>query len=139
MKNLDAIKVLIVDDMSSMQKIIQNLLMEIGVQHFELAYDGKEGIEAALKNCDEGAPFDIIFSDVNMPIISGIDMVKKLRADERFGETPIIMISAETEVDAIKGMIEAGATDRVEKPFRKEALLEKMKMAMKGKVNFPPV
>ena len=85
-------KILIVDDSTTMRRIIKNLLIKSGYSDILEAGDGQEALEVLEGNTDVG----LILTDWNMPRMTGIDFVKKVRGDERFGRVPIIMVTTNT-------------------------------------------
>lgn len=114
-------KILIVDDSSTMRKIVMRTLRQAG-------YDGAEVLEAAdgiegLAALDQG-PVDLIFSDVNMPNMSGLDFLKALRDREEFEDTPVVMVTTEGGQSAMSEAVELGANGYVVKPFTADKLRE---------------
>ncbi len=112
-------KILIVDDSSTMRKIVMRTLRQAG-------YDGAEVIEAGdgvegLSVLDNGA-VDIVFSDVNMPNMGGIDFVKAIRGRADGAEVPIVMVTTEGGQDAMGEAKDAGASGYVVKPFTADKL-----------------
>src|SRR5271165_3364258 len=90
--SLGPIRFLVVDDMEVMRKVTTDQLRALGAQHIELANDG----QAAL-NLLRNQPFDLVLADWNMPVMTGIELLKTVRADEQLATLPIIMVTAESE------------------------------------------
>jgi len=114
-------KILIVDDFSTMRRIIKNLLRDLGFTNTQEADDGLTALPM-LKNGD----FDFLVTDWNMPGMSGIDLLKHVRADERLSSLPILMVTAEAKRDQIVEAAKAGVNGYVIKPFTAAALKEKI-------------
>ena len=122
MSDLDfTMKVLVVDDMSTMRRIIKNVLRQIGYTSVEEAADGKEALEKL-----KGGGFGLVVSDWNMPVMSGIELLKAIRADAELKTLPVLMVTAEAQKENIIEAVQAGVSNYVVKPFTAEALLEKL-------------
>ncbi len=114
-------KILIVDDFSTMRRIIKNLLRDLGFSNTHEADDGTSGLPM-LKNGD----FDFLITDWNMPGMSGLDLLKAIRADEKIKSLPILMVTAESKREQIVSAAEAGVNGYVVKPFTAQTLQEKI-------------
>ncbi len=123
-------KILIVDDFSTMRRIIKNLLRDLGFTNTQEADDGLTALPM-LKNGD----FDFLVTDWNMPGMTGIDLLKQVRADERISSMPILMVTAEAKRDQIVEAAQAGVNGYVIKPFTAAALKEKIEKILGLKVN----
>ena len=120
------IKILIVDDMATMRKIIKNMLTQIGFTNISEADDGAIAwsmIESAMK---EGRPYEFIISDWNMSQLSGLDLLKKIRATPGLGKLPFLMITAEAEQGNVVVAVKAGVSNFIVKPFSAQVLKEKI-------------
>jgi two-component system chemotaxis response regulator CheY len=115
-------KFLVVDDFPTMRRIIRNLLKELGFTNVEEAEDGVDGL-AKLRDGD----FQFVVSDWNMPNMTGIDMLKQIRADEQLQHLPVLMVTAEAKKENIIAAAQAGASGYVVKPFTAATLDEKLK------------
>ena len=115
------IKFLIVDDFSTMRRIIRNLLKELGYTNVDEAEDGVMGLNK-LKNGN----FDFVISDWNMPNMDGLDMLKAIRADAATATIPVLMVTAEAKKENIIAAAQAGANGYVVKPFTAVTLDEKL-------------
>ena len=125
-------KVLVIDDMSTRRKIIKNMLKKIGFTNITEADDGATAwpmIEEAYNNNE---PFEFIVSDWNMPQMSGLDLIKKMRADERFKQTPFLMITAEAEQGNVVIAVKAGVSNFIVKPFNEAVLKDKISKIFKA-------
>lgn len=114
-------KILVVDDFSTMRRIVKNLLRDLGFSNTHEADDGSTAWPM-LQNGD----FDFVVTDWNMPGMSGIDLLKKIRTDERLKGTPVLMVTAEAKRDQIVAAAQAGVNGYVVKPFTAAALKEKI-------------
>jgi two-component system chemotaxis response regulator CheY len=121
-------RILIVDDMMTMRKLVGKACREIGFTDITEASDGAKGWEAITS---ANPAFGLVISDWNMPNATGLDLVKRIRGDGRFGKTPFIMVTAETEAHQIKEAIVAGVSNYVVKPFTAEGLKEKIEAVHK--------
>ncbi len=120
------IKILVVDDMSTMRKIIKNMLGQIGFTNIAEADDGATAwpmIENAIK---EGTPYEFIVSDWNMPQMSGLDLLKKVRSTSGLEKLPFLMITAEAEQGNVVIAVKAGVSNFIVKPFSAAVLKEKI-------------
>lgn len=130
MSDLDfTMKVLVVDDMSTMRRIIKNVLKQIGYTSVEEAPDGKE----ALKKL-KGGGFGLVVTDWNMPVMTGLELLKVIRADAELKILPVLMVTAEAQKENIIEAIQAGVSNYVVKPFTAEALLEKLTKVFAKKI-----
>ncbi|KPC33307.1 Chemotaxis protein CheY [Pseudomonas syringae pv. cilantro] len=114
-------KILIVDDFSTMRRIIKNLLRDLGFTNTSEADDGL----TALPMLQSGA-FDFLVTDWNMPGMSGIDLLRQVRADDRLKSLPVLMVTAEAKREQIIEAAQAGVNGYVVKPFTAQALKEKI-------------
>ncbi len=119
-------KFLVVDDFSTMRRIIRNLLKEIGFTHLDEAEDGLVAL-AKLKN----AKYDFVVTDWNMPNMSGIELLRAIRQDETLKHLPVLMITAEAKKENIISAAQAGASGYIVKPFTSAVLEEKLNKVFK--------
>lgn len=110
-------QILIVDDSASMRNMVATTLKSAGHQVLD-AGDGKAGLDKA-----KAGQFDAIVTDLNMPIMNGIDLVKNLRNLPKYKYTPILLLTTESSMDKKSAGREAGATGWLVKPFNPEKLL----------------
>jgi len=114
-------KILIVDDFSTMRRIIKYLLRDLGFNNTVEADDGN----TALPVLNAGG-IDFLITDWNMPVMEGIDLVKAVRADEKLKTLPILMVTAEAKREQIVSAAQAGVNGYVVKPFTAATLKEKI-------------
>lgn len=115
------LKFLIVDDFSTMRRIVRNLLKEIGYANADEAEDGVAAL-AKLK----GGGFDFVISDINMPNMNGFELLAQIRAEPALKSLPVLMVTAEAKKEDIVTAAQAGASGYIVKPFTKATLEEKL-------------
>jgi two-component system chemotaxis response regulator CheY len=114
-------KILVVDDFSTMRRIIRNLLRELGFNNIFEADDG----QSALPKLQSGG-IDFLITDWNMPGMTGIDLLRAVRADPNLAQLPVLMVTAEAKRDQIVEAAQAGVNGYVIKPFTAATLQEKI-------------
>jgi two-component system chemotaxis response regulator CheY len=114
-------KILVVDDFSTMRRIIKNLLRDLGFTNTDEADDGN----TALPMLQTGK-YDFLVTDWNMPGMTGIDLLRNVRADENLKTLPVLMVTAEAKRDQIVAAAQAGVNGYVVKPFTAAVLKEKI-------------
>ena len=115
------LRFLIVDDFSTMRRIIRNLLKEIGYGNADEAEDG----QAALAKLRAGS-FDFVVSDINMPNMNGFELLSSIRSDDALKHLPVLMVTAEARKEDIVSAAQAGASGYIVKPFTRATLEEKL-------------
>lgn len=125
-------KILIVDDMSTMRKIIKNMLGKMGCTDMHEADDGAPAWKMIQESYEAGQPYQFIVSDWNMPQMTGLDLLKNLREDERFKTLPFLMITAEAEQSNVIIAVKAGVSNFIVKPFSIVTLKEKIDKVFPG-------
>lgn len=113
---------LVVDDFSTMRRIVRNLLKELGYSNIDEAEDGV----VALQKLGSG-DFDFVISDWNMPNMDGLTLLQSIRADAALKKLPVLMVTAEAKKENIIAAAQAGASGYVVKPFTAATLDEKLK------------
>jgi two-component system chemotaxis response regulator CheY len=113
--------VLIVDDFATMRRIVKNILSQLGFKNFIEADDGSVAWEILQKE-----KVDFIVSDWNMPKMPGIDLLKKVRADDKLKDIPFLMVTAEAQKENIIEAVKAKVSNYIVKPFTPETLGEKI-------------
>ena len=114
-------KILVVDDFSTMRRIIKNLLRDLGFNNTQEADDGSTALPMLQKG-----DFDFVVTDWNMPGMQGIDLLKAIRADEKLKNIPVLMVTAEAKREQIIAAAQAGVNGYVVKPFTAATLKEKL-------------
>lgn len=115
------LKFLIVDDFSTMRRIVKNLLQDLGYTNISEADDGKTALPML-----QAGNFDFLITDWNMPGMPGIELLKAVRADARLAKLPVLMLTAEAKREQIIEAAQAGVNGYVIKPFTAATLKEKL-------------
>jgi two-component system chemotaxis response regulator CheY len=116
-------KAMVIDDSRAIRMILSGILSELGCE-VETAVNGKEGIEKATQRED----WSVFLVDWNMPEMTGLEFVQLVRKDPRFTNTPLMMVTTETEMSQVVRALEAGANEYVMKPFTKDMIEEKLRL-----------
>jgi two-component system chemotaxis response regulator CheY len=119
-------RVLIIDDMMTMRKIVGKVCRELGFTDITEASDGALGWQA-ISSAER--PFGIVISDWNMPNCTGLDLLKRVRGDKRFAHLPFLLVTAESEKHQIVEALKSGVSSYIVKPFNPETLKEKLQEA----------
>lgn len=115
------IKVLVVDDFSTMRRIIKNLLRELGFSNISEADDGSTALPML-----QGGDYDFVVTDWNMPGMQGIDLLRAIRADDNLKHIPVLMVTAEAKKEQIIAAAQAGVNGYIVKPFTAGTLKTKL-------------
>lgn len=122
MGNLDTkMKVLVVDDFSTMRRIVKNILRQLGFENIVEADDGETAVTKL-----ETERIDFVVSDWNMPKMSGLDLLKWVRSHEEFKDLPFLMVTAEAQKENILEAVKAQVSNYIVKPFTADVMLEKI-------------
>ena len=113
--------VLIVDDFATMRRILKNILRQIGFTNIYEADDGKSALNMLKKQ-----KFDLILCDWNMPEMSGLELLNKIRSDNELKDMPFVMVTAEAQKNNIIQAVQAGVSNYVVKPFTAETISGKL-------------
>jgi two-component system chemotaxis response regulator CheY len=114
-------KILVVDDMVTMRRIVKNILKQLGFANVDEAENGQEALQKLRADS-----FGFVVSDWNMPVMTGIDMLREIRADEKLKTTPVLMVTAEAQQSNLVEAVQAGVSNYIVKPFTAETLQEKI-------------
>ncbi|OOZ42140.1 response regulator [Solemya pervernicosa gill symbiont] len=114
-------KILVVDDFSTMRRIIKNLLRELGFENVSEADDGATGLPML-----QSGDFDFLVTDWNMPGMTGIDLLRAVRADPNLSSMPVLLVTAESKKEQIIEAAQAGVNGYIVKPFTAGTLKEKI-------------
>lgn len=129
-----SVKILLVDDAKGIRSLIKGNLLELGFTNITEAGDGEEALAILNKCQQENAPIELLLTDLRMPNMDGIQLVRKLRKLPQFSRLPILMISADTDKLAIVDAIKAGISDYIIKPLDTNRLQVKLEQVW-AKVN----
>jgi two-component system chemotaxis response regulator CheY len=121
-------KVLVVDDFLTMRRILKNILKQVGFKTMEEAEDGAQALDM-IKNADP--TFDLIIADWNMPKMTGIELLKAIRADPELKHLPVIMVTAEAQKSRVLEAVQAGVSNYIVKPFTAETVKAKLEQVFK--------
>ena len=119
-------KILVVDDMSTMRRIVKNILKQLGFNNLEEAENGQEALTKL-----KADTYGFVVSDWNMPVMMGIDMLRAIRADEKLKTIPVLMVTAEAQKENLMEAVKAGVSNYVVKPFTAETMQEKINKIFK--------
>jgi len=125
MSQMNDMKFLIVDDFSTMRRIVRGLLKEIGYNNVEEAEDGVIALNMLKNN-----KFDFVVSDINMPNMSGFDLLAAIKKEDSLKHLPVLMVTAEARKEDIVRAAQDGAAGYIVKPFTKATLEEKVAKIM---------
>lgn len=114
-------KILVVDDFSTMRRIIKNLLKDLGFTNIQEADDGNTALPMLVQG-----DFDFVVTDWNMPGMQGIDLLRAIRSDDKLKHLPVLMVTAEAKKEQIVAAAQAGVNGYVVKPFTAATLKEKL-------------
>jgi two-component system chemotaxis response regulator CheY len=117
-------KALVVDDSRTIRIIIRRILLEIGYEVCE-ACNGKEALDVLEA---ERPDVELVLADWNMPVMNGLELLKRLRQDSEFSALKVLMVTTETEIEHMRSAMDAGADEYVMKPFTRDILLEKLEI-----------
>lgn len=116
-----SMKILVVDDFSTMRRIVKNILKQIGFSDIDEAENG----QVALSKLNDNS-YDLVVSDWNMPEMTGIELLKAVRATDGIKDIPFLMVTAEAKKENVVEAVKAGVNNYIVKPFTAEVLQEKI-------------
>ena len=119
-------KILVVDDMSTMRRIVKSIIKQLGFANVEEAENGQEALDKL-----RAESFGFVISDWNMPVMTGIELLRAIRADDKLKAIPVLMVTAEAQKENLVEAIKAGVSNYIVKPFTAEVLQEKMNKIFK--------
>ncbi|MDH5739945.1 MAG: chemotaxis response regulator CheY [Nitrospira sp.] len=114
-------KILVVDDMVTMRRIVKNILKQLGFANIDEAENGQEALQKL-----RGDTYGFVVSDWNMPVMTGIDLLRAIRGDEKLKAIPVLMVTAEAQQSNLVEAVQAGVSNYIVKPFTAETLQEKL-------------
>jgi two-component system chemotaxis response regulator CheY len=117
-------KAMVIDDSRAIRTIISRTLAQLGYEVSQAA-NGQEGLQALESGEGQVA---LVLVDWNMPVMNGLDFVKQVRANSRFDEVKLMMVTTETQIEQMTTALEAGANEYVMKPFTKEIIEDKLRI-----------
>ena len=114
-------KILVVDDMVTMRRIVKNILKQLGFANVDEAENGQEALQKLRADT-----YGFVVSDWNMPVMTGIDMLRAIRADANLKAIPVLMVTAEAQQSNLVEAVQAGVSNYIVKPFTAETMQEKI-------------
>ena len=120
--------ILVVDDFATMRRIVKNILKQLGYENIHEADDGTSALEVLKRE-----KIDFIISDWNMPQMSGIELLKTVRATEEWKDLPFLMVTAEGQKENVIEAVKNKVNNYIVKPFTPETLMEKISKIFEGK------
>ncbi|MBT3981222.1 MAG: response regulator [Bacteriovoracaceae bacterium] len=127
-----SMKIIVINDMGTMRKIIEKMLKTMGFTNITQADDGATALPMIKEATELGVPYEFIVSDWNMPGMSGLDLLKTLRADDQYKDLPFLMVTAEAEQGNVVIAVKAGVSNFIVKPFSAATLQEKIQKIFKA-------
>lgn len=127
---------LVVDDFSTMRRIISGLLRELGFRRIVEAEDGKIALRVLENAAESAEPVHFVLSDINMPVMNGFQLLEALRAkpeSDPLRKVPVLLVTAEGRKEDIVRAAQLGATGYVVKPFNKDTIGDKIHLALKNR------
>ncbi len=115
------LRILVVDDFSTMRRIVRSLLKELGFENTDEAEDGVVAFDKL-----KSGTFDFVITDWNMPNMNGLELIQAVRKDNNLNKIPVLMITAEATEECVNDAINAGVNSYIVKPFTATALSEKI-------------
>ena len=125
MTTIQKTRVLVVEDMDSIREKVVSTLKELGFENIQTACNGKEALDA-LAETKGKEEFHLLLSDWNMPIVSGIDLLREVKQNSQYYDLPFIMMTTEDEKDKVIDAITLGINNYIFKPITKEVLKERI-------------
>lgn len=123
--------ILVVDDSTTVQEAVINVLRDLGFKNLTTANDGVDGVNAYQRSYEIGQPFEFIISDIQMPNMTGIEFLKAIRQDNK--EIPFLMLTSESDQATVIEAISSGASNYQLKPFKSDDIAEKLVTIMVSK------
>ncbi len=120
-------RVLIIDDSIAMRQVEKKMLLDIGISDISEACDGEQGLKMI-----SSQRFDLILLDLKMPVMSGLETLKRLKADPAYQSIPVVVITSESHLAKIREAIQAGATGYINKTFNEEGLKKTINWYLKN-------
>lgn len=114
-------KILVVDDMVTMRRIVKNILRQLGFSNIDEAENGQEALQKLRSDT-----FGCVVSDWNMPVMTGIDMLRAIKADEKLKVIPVLIVTGRAQQSNLVEAVQAGASNYIVKPFTVETMQEKL-------------
>lgn len=115
--------------MATVRRVVMKTLKELGFTDIQVGVDGREGWDILKNSADR--PVELIISDWNMPNCSGLELLKKVRADAQYGKTPFVLLTAECEAAQVSEALSMGVSNYIIKPFTSEMIRTRLEQTFK--------
>lgn len=125
------VKILIVDDIPEMRNIIKKQLKVMGFHNIDQAGDGQQAYNLVLEHLKLNAPFQLIFSDFNMPVMTGLELLRLVRGNSELCHIPFFLVTAEGEAGLVNEALKLRVSDYIVKPFNSATLKQKLESSWK--------
>lgn len=122
-------RILVVDDMPTIRELVKNQLKSMGYKNLIEANDGEEALKSLLSGARYATPIDLVISDWNMPKMTGLELLKQVRATAEFQALPFVLLTSESERDQVTEAVLAGVSQYIVKPFSAKVFEDKMRTA----------
>lgn len=122
-------RILVVDDMPSIRDLVRNHLKSMGYKNILEAPDGDQALKLMIQHNTSGTPIQLVISDWNMPLMSGLELLKQVRATPEWVNLPFLLLTSESERDEVTEAILAGVSQYVVKPFAGKIFEDKLRAA----------
>ncbi len=122
----EQLKILVVDDMPTMRKVVIHMLNELNLKNVSQAEDGQEAWSKIVEAHKASSPYELIISDVNMPKMNGIELLEKVRTTEAFKTLPFLIVTVEDQTYTVMKAVQLGVSNYIVKPFSPSTLKDKI-------------
>lgn len=120
-------RILVLDDMQSIRDLVKGHLRSLGYQEIFEAENGQDGLKILIEKYAQSQPIQLVVSDWNMPVMTGLELLKQVRASSTMGQLPFVLLTSEAERDQVTEAVLAGASQYIVKPFSGKVLEDKLK------------
>jgi two-component system chemotaxis response regulator CheY len=120
-------RILVADDMPTIRELVKNQLRAMGFKNTLEAADGEQALSVIIKSAEAGQPVQFVISDWNMPNLTGLELLKRVRANPKLAKLPFVLLTSETERDQVTEAILAGVNQYIVKPFTPKSFEDKIK------------
>ena len=124
-------KILVVDDFDTFRRQLRNVLNKLGIHEIVDAGNGGEALDLLKKHAETPRPFDIVFMDLSMPVMNGMELFQAAKANPKLNHIPFVMVTVETEASVVVEALDAGIVEYIQKPVSDATLTAKIKKLMK--------
>lgn len=122
-------RILVADDANTIRRLLKNTLRDVGFELVDDANNGKVALELLLKNYENKTPYEILIIDWNMPLMTGMELLKFVRSQPQFENLPFVMLTSENQMELVAECVNAGVSQYVIKPFTNNMIMDKINRA----------